>query len=453
MAGARKKPNKKNGNYQGYYRDYTGKRVFFVGTPDRKETKQIAQQLEAEHRQIALGVKPAPTAPARHRKRPFLEVVDEYVAWGRTFGRKDGKGWTADHADRTNGYLRKWAETLSVETLADLDGILPRVEAVLQQLSERGLSGRTVAAHAKPLTAFCNWCVGHGYVRENPLKGLARIDATPQTERRALTPGEIAKLFSVAPGWRQLLYAVAIATGLRVSELRRLGRGDLDVENSRLHLRWKQTKNRKAATCYLPAKLAEQLIAFADSGVPKRLYEKARSRRALPETPLLFVPTHAVRLFHADIEKIGVPRITSEGHLDFHGLRVASVTLAVEAGATVKEAQTLARHATPALTMNVYAKARDPRMAQLAERIGGVLPVVKSATEVHFTTGVGELGARKSLPEQALSLGQNADGPCPADTGPASFGGGQGGRRVAGRTTFMSLRGAPRRGNLDPAGW
>lgn len=423
MAGARKKANKRNGNYQGYYIDHTGRRVFFTGTPSRQETKQIAQQLESEHRQIALGVKPAPTAPARHRKRPFLEVVDEHIAWGLTFGRKDGKPWARQHADCKASYLRKWAETLSIETLADLDGILPRVEATLRQLAEQGFGGRTLAARAKSLTSLCHWCIGHGYLRDDPLKGLPKIDETPETERRALTTDEIAKLFSVAPAWCQLLYATALTSGLRICELRRLDRAELDVPNGRLCLPWRKTKNRKAAYCYLPAKLITQLAAFADSGEPKRLYESKapRIRKALPESPLLFVPSHAVRLLYKDLEKVGIPKATAEGKLDFHALRVASITLASEQGATPKELQEHARHSDPRLTFGIYAKARDNRRAELAERIGGVIPDVKSATEVHFEGETLSPDAHKSLPEQDLAVVPKDRGPCRAGMGLGSL--------------------------------
>lgn len=418
MAGARKKPSKKGGNFQGYYTDHTGRRVYFTGTPNRTETKKIAQQLEAKHRQIALGVEPPPTAPAKHRKRPFLEVVDEYVGWGRTFGRKDGKGWSPDWANRTNGYLRKWAETLSIETLADLDGVLPRVEATLQQLTEQGYSGRGIAGTVKPLRTFCSWCIGHGYLRENPLKGLARIDETPQSERRALTIDEIQKLFSVAPDWRRLAYAVALTTGLRLGELRKLDRTDLETENSRLRLRWRQTKSRKAAYCYLPSDLVKAVAAFADSGAPGRLYQKTHTRRALPETPLLFIPTHLLRIFDRDLARVGIPKHTHEGRLDIHGLRVAAISLGAEAGASVKELQTLARHADPKLTFGVYAKSRDSRMAELAEQIGGALPGVKSATEVQSGGEPDNWEGRKSLPDMALSSADNEKGLCCISTGP-----------------------------------
>ncbi len=46
------------------------------------------------------------------------------------------------------------------------------------------------------------------------------------------------------------------------------------------------------------------------------------------------------------------------------------VTLAAEAGANVKGLQTLARHSTSHLTMNVYAKDRNERLAELTEKIG-----------------------------------------------------------------------------------
>jgi hypothetical protein len=48
---------------------------------------------------------------------------------------------------------------------------------------------------------------------------------------------------------------------------------------------------------------------------------------------------------------------------------VAYVSFVLEAGASAKEAQALARHSTPDLTMNVYARARDTRLAEVAEKV------------------------------------------------------------------------------------
>jgi integrase/recombinase XerD len=421
MAGARKKPNKQSGKYQGYFIGADGKRKWFLGTHSRRDTIKMAEKLEDEAREVHLGYRPPATAAARHRSRPFMEVVEEHIAWGRTFGRR-GKPWGETRANRKRDYLTKWAETLGLQTLADLDGLLPRVEAVVHEFRERGFTGSTLDSWVRPLTSFCNWAVVRGYLTENPLKGLSAIDTEPERERRALTPDEIGRLFSVAPVWRQMLYATAITTGLRLNELRGLDRTALDVDNSRLALPGKFTKNGKPACQYLPAKLTAGLAGFADSGTIPTLYAKARTERTLPENPLLYVPTHALKMLDKDLEQAGIPKKSAEGCVDFHALRVASITLAAEVGANVKELQAFARHADPRLTTRVYAKKRDPRMMALAERMGENLPLegeseARSATEVHFEAGADEQHTRKSLPQMALSLSEKTRSPSEGRTG------------------------------------
>ena len=45
----------------------------------------------------------------------------------------------------------------------------------------------------------------------------------------------------------------------------------------------------------------------------------------------------------------------------------------IESAATVKEAQALARHATPQLTMNVYGRAREQGLSDTVVRVAGAL--------------------------------------------------------------------------------
>ena len=61
---------------------------------------------------------------------------------------------------------------------------------------------------------------------------------------------------------------------------------------------------------------------------------------------------------------------TSEGKLDFHAARTAFVTLLSESDVTVKEAMELARHSTPQLTMNTYARTRQDRLSAAVEKLG-----------------------------------------------------------------------------------
>lgn len=52
---------------------------------------------------------------------------------------------------------------------------------------------------------------------------------------------------------------------------------------------------------------------------------------------------------------------------------MAYINFVIESGVSVKEAQALARHSTPDLTMNIYGRTRDGRLAEAVEKIGGDL--------------------------------------------------------------------------------
>jgi hypothetical protein len=67
--------------------------------------------------------------------------------------------------------------------------------------------------------------------------------------------------------------------------------------------------------------------------------------------------------------------------LNFHALRVAFCSYLFESGASAKEAQVLARHSTPALTMNTYGRARNERLQELSERMGRVVEFEQRGAE------------------------------------------------------------------------
>ena len=56
--------------------------------------------------------------------------------------------------------------------------------------------------------------------------------------------------------------------------------------------------------------------------------------------------------------------------MDFNACRVAYTTFVLESGASLPEAQKLARHADPKLTANIYARVRDDRLHEVSESVG-----------------------------------------------------------------------------------
>ena len=258
--------------------------------------------------------------------------------------------------------------------LGDLADILPQVEAAIQRLSQ-SRSRKTVANYVESLTAFCDWCVTHQYLAVDPLHALGRLATTPQTHRRAMTVAEIQRLLEVASVHRRLLYETAFLSGLRANELRSLTLAHLDRTRHGLHLEAAWTKNRQASFQPLPAQLVEDLYGFASAGYPQDLYARSahKWRHALPVEPLLYVPTHPARTLDADLVRAGIPKEAVGGKLDFHAVRLAYINLVIEAGATVKEAQTLARHATPQMTLGVYGRTREERLHEVVEQVATVL--------------------------------------------------------------------------------
>ena len=369
MAGVRK-DIRRGGKYQGWFIDYKGDRKYFTGTKRKAETLRIAEKLEDDHRQVRLGYRPIPNKADKFRNKHVSSIMREYLAWGKSQGGRNGRPWGKEHLRKRKSILEWWEERLDVEVMADLDGILATVEDILRELQLKKKSGKTLQNYAETLNSFCMWCVKRGFLRSNPLKDLAPFDTTPQTMRRAMARKEIVALFEVAPIERKLLYAVAFTTGLRAGELRMLTEKHIDVENKGLVLNAEWTKNRKPGFQPLPVSLIGSLKEFARQNVAVRLYEKYYDDLdEIPENPLLYVPSHPAREMDKDLKLARIPKTTANGKVDFHACRVAFITYILEAGASVKEAQVLARHSTPNLTMNTYARANDERLNTLTEMV------------------------------------------------------------------------------------
>jgi len=180
-----------------------------------------------------------------------------------------------------------------------------------------------------------------------------------------MTQEEIGRLLRACQPHRRLAYEMAICTGLRAGELSELRVAHLDVERGGVHLDAAWTKNRKGGFQPLPQWLVGELIELSNG--------KAK------DDPLVYVPSHPGRDLEIDLRAAGVPKHAEDGKIDFHALRVAYVSFVLEAGASAKEAQELARHSTPDLTMNVYARSRDTRLAEVTEKVGRKVRPVQNA--------------------------------------------------------------------------
>ena len=386
MAGVRKQPTK-GGLYQAYYKDWTGKRQYLT-EETAKQALKAAMAIEKEHDEIRKGYRPAPSSSDGHRKSLWSDVLKEYLAWGESQGGRGGRPWGEHHARQRRARLMWWGERLGFSILADLEGMLPRAEKALRGLQEAGRAGKTLQNYAEAIGAFCNWCEQRGYLNTDPLKGMASFDTTPLLTRRAMTQDEIVELLHIAPPERRLLYETAFVSGLRANELSKLTVAHLDIDRVGLHLDAEWTKNRKVGFQPLPRALVERLRVYSETGEARQIYErnfkKAKAKREVPKNPLFYVPSHTDRVLKIDLQTAGIPINTPKGKLDFHACRVAFINLILDQGeVTPKEAQELARHSTLDLTMNVYGRVREGRLAEAVERAGAAIFRERSVPDVY----------------------------------------------------------------------
>ncbi|MCK6474047.1 MAG: site-specific integrase [Planctomycetes bacterium] len=406
------------------YRTFDGKRKTVTGLTSKEETVKLAWRLENKEEEIRKGIRQPPTPS--DQPRLFSDAVQEYLAWGECQGGRFGLPWAKGYAKDRKRKLKFMQERLDLEFVSDMDGILAETEKVMRELIRAGRLPISAWRTVSVLAAFCTWLVERDYLPKHPLKRLKKPRSIPRLVRRPLTQEEIEKLLAASAPERRLVYELALSTGLRGGELRRLKAKNLEA-NGDLRLQAAITKERKEAVFHLHpvlnAKLAER-AALLD-----------------PEDRLLRVPVSNNKSFRRDLERAGIPQISRTGRANFHGLRVTYATLLIESGATVKEVQTLMRHSDPTLTMNIYAKVRAERInvisVAVGDRImgsagnghGGCPTDVQRADAAHFGVQVshdadkGSAGLTPNAPEypeysEPLAQDRTPAGQDQAQTGP-----------------------------------
>ena len=223
---------------------------------------------------------------------------------------------------------------------------------------KRGMSAQTFNFYLQAVKQFCRWAVKDRRALENPLAHLdgLNVKTDRRRDRRALTIDELRGLLDTARRGpelygmdgpeRELLYWLAVESGLRSNELRSLTRASfaLEAEPPTVTVDAAYSKHRRQDTLALRPALAAALRGFLAA--------------KLPDAPAFRMPTDrkkASAMFQADLEAAGIAGRDVAGLVvDFHSLRHTFITNLANAGVHPKTAQTLARHCSITLTMDRY---------------------------------------------------------------------------------------------------
>lgn len=332
------------------------RRVRSSGTTDKRAAERLAAKLTADSMLAREGiVDPRAGQFAAAGRRPIDAHIEDFIQYLRD------KNSTDQHAADRESQIKRLITVMGADRLADLSPA--RVQRAIAKIrEERKVSLRTLNRYQVAIKSLSRWLVREGRIESDPLQGLTGFNAETDRRhrRRALTADEVRLLVAAAENGprfqgvdgpdRATLYRVAAGTGFRASEIASLTPDSFDLDGAppTITVRAGYSKNRHETVHPIRRDLAKSLrpwVASKQTGAPVFDVPGLRYRTA--------------RMMRFDLEAAELSYVDDDGqYADFHALRHSYITDVVRAGASVKEAQTLARHATPDLTFRVYAHAR-----------------------------------------------------------------------------------------------
>lgn len=208
-------------------------------------------------------------------------------------------------------------------------------------------AANTVSTYIVALRRFFDYCVSEGLLIQNPAQGVKGARKPQGHLRQDLSRAEIRALFaaidrSTAVGKRDFaIVNLMVRNGLRIIELQRANIGDLETRQGRKILRIRGKGRDEKDEFTVLAEPAEEALRdyLAARGNPKDgeplfvgVGGRNKGRRLTRWTIRQRVTKYMV--------KAGVKR----ERVTPHSLRHSFITLAIEGGATLEEAQIVARH-------------------------------------------------------------------------------------------------------------
>jgi len=217
-------------------------------------------------------------------------------------------------------------------------------------------STNTVLTYWVALRRFFQYASAEDLVPKNPVENLKGLQRPRGHLRRDLSRNELRAVFDVIDTSTELgkrdyaMISLMARNGLRIIEVHRADVGDLERRQRRQILRvWGKGRDERDEFVVLsrPAEeaLEDYLEARGATELDEPLFAKASNASFNGEARLS--TRHIRRRITHYFEQAGV----KSDRISVHSLRHSFVTLAIEGGATLMEAQTAARHRSIQTTM------------------------------------------------------------------------------------------------------
>jgi len=291
------------------------------------------------------------------RRRTFEAMIEEFLC------SQDVRPSSCATYRREIRAFFSWLDVNKAETLTDED-----ILRFKRSLDERGLSSLTITNYLVAVRKFFAWTETKGYY-PNVAKTIKGAKRTKGFRKDPLTPeqvkGLLAEIDRTTPEGKRdyALVNLFIRTGLRTIEVIRANAGDIRQQGGDALL-YIQGKGRDGK---------DEFVLLTEATL-RPIREYLASRKAVKDEEPLFVSLSnrngGERLSTRSLRRIVKNRLRGieieDKRITAHSLRHTAITLSLLGGATIQEAQALARHADINTTL-VYAHNIN-RVANAPER-------------------------------------------------------------------------------------
>lgn len=311
-------------------------------------------------------------------------------------------GYTVYRRGTKEKYAKKLTELESTTyTDPDFSSVKPCKYIVKRRIAQAGeLYSKTTAKLVfNTLRTILEYAARLHYIDADPCKDLGPKEK-PRPKKRDIDflPSKQAYRFIEAldnePLYWRTYFNILITTGLRRGECLALQWRDIDKENMVIHVERNvtrdrtskdhrhigETKTEEKATVPLMKRVSDMLDDL------RKEQEEDHEVKILPgSTAFIFCaadnlyktcyPSEPTRMLRKITQRYNLPDLSP------HDLRHSAATLALEAGANLKQVQTLLRHKDPSTTMSYYAGVSEEIQRQTVQGIEDLITTKKAKAE------------------------------------------------------------------------
>jgi len=285
---------------------------------------------------------------------------------------------------------------LGMIKLKDLN---PRqIQALYSKKMESGTSARTVILIHAVLRRALNHALRLGMIGRNPALAVIR-PKFKRKEMKTLSDSQVRTLLSFAEGDRfEVLFWLAVTTGLRQGELLGLKWSDVDWINRRLRIQ-RQLQRLSGGLVFSEPKSAagRRVIALGVTTVEKlrkhqdiQFGESRMAGSSWKENDMIFpsstgTPMDPSNLYH-NFKKLLIKAELPD--VRFHDLRHTAATLMLQQGVHPKVVQERLGHSDISMTLNTYSHVLPVMQDEAAEKLDELL------TPINVSNDLKKLGER-----------------------------------------------------------